>query len=63
MTNQNDEEYESIELKKDANSCVISALVPHTSYQIKMEAAGSDKSEIKTDVVEVSTRRSGMLIG
>lgn len=58
---QNDEDYRSVNLKNDDSSCIIAALVPNTIYQIKMEADGLDKSEIKTEVVEISTRKAGKI--
>ena len=50
-----DDEYHSISLDGETIFCVIPDLSGNTAYHIKMEADGTDNSEIKTDVVEVTT--------
>ncbi|CAC5382719.1 unnamed protein product [Mytilus coruscus] len=53
-----DNVYVSIPLNGTVASCIISELEGNTTYHIRMEAEGSDKSEIKTDTVEVTTFKS-----
>ncbi|XP_063419838.1 uncharacterized protein LOC134704994 isoform X1 [Mytilus trossulus] len=55
---EDDNAYVSISLNGTVDSCIISELERNTTYHIRMEAEGSDKSEIKTDTVEVTTFKS-----
>ena len=55
-----DDEYHSIFLDGETTFCVIPDLSGNTAYHIKMEADGTDNSEIKTDVVEVTTFKQGI---
>ena len=57
-----DDEYHSISLDGETTFCVIPDLSGNTAYHIKMEADGTDNSEIKTDVVEVTTFKQGTSI-
>lgn len=56
---EDDNAYVSVPLNGTVDSCIISKLERNTTYHIRMEAEGSDKSEIKTDTVEVTTFKSG----
>ena len=55
-----DDEYHSISFDGETIFCVIPDLSGNTAYHIKMEADGTDNSEIKTDVVEVTTFKQGI---
>ena len=59
---EEDSLYQTTTLQGDAISCIIPKLSANTAYHIKMEADGKDRSEIKTDVVEVTTYKPGFVI-